>query len=47
VRRGEPLAVLHTHDAVCAQEGVARVQAAYRIGTGTLAPVPLVQAIVA
>ena len=47
VRRGDPLAVLHTHDAARAQEVVLRVQSAYRIGAGTPSSIPLVQAIVA
>jgi len=47
VRRGDPLAVLHTHDAARAQDVVLRVQSAYRIGAGTPAQVPLVQVIVA
>jgi pyrimidine-nucleoside phosphorylase len=46
VRRGDTLAVLHTHDAARAQDVVLRVQAAYRIGPGRPAPVPLVQSIV-
>jgi pyrimidine-nucleoside phosphorylase len=47
VRRGDTLAVLHTHDAARVQDVVLRVQAAYRIGSGTPASVPLVRAIVA
>jgi pyrimidine-nucleoside phosphorylase len=46
VRRGEPLAVLHTHDAARAEEALVGVRAAYRVGAGAAAKRPLIQEIV-
>ncbi len=47
VERGEALAVVHTSDPGRAAEGIRRVRAAFRIGSGVPARSPLVSAVVA
>jgi len=46
IEQGEAVAVVHTSDPARADEGIRRVRAAYRIGTGVPARPPLVSAVV-
>ena len=46
IEQGEAVAVVHTSDPGRADEGIRRVRAAYRIGTGVPARPPLVSAVV-
>ena len=46
ISRGDVLAVVHTNDPGRADEGVRRVQAAYRIGGGTVVRPPLINTVV-